>query len=369
MIRIGTCNSQIKASQINQPSSLGWKPFQSKMEITTREPEIQRRLDEWGFPLKKFNWTAYNNSQTKEKILFIKLLADLCDTLGETTSYIKGRRPAQSKHMIFCMAMKIYSNTSARRLISELELCRKREWIRSTPHFNTVLNYFSSKALTHKLKYLIRISSLPLSQLEKTFSIDSSGVQSNKYLPRWSTVRNDYSKHRLYKKIHCIVGNMSNIIADVIVTPGEKADSPYFKELLESTAKNFSISEILADKGYLSRDNLQFADDLNIVPFIPFKKNSKSNSHGRGIWNKMFRYFKDNPEEFGKHYFSRNNVESTFFMIEQRFGKASMSKNDICQLNEILCKILCHNLCVLIQEIFLSGVEIDFNSCAESYVG
>ena len=52
-------------------------------------------------------------------------------------------------------------------------------------------------------------------------------------------------------------------------------------------------------------------------------------------------------------------------MIKQRFGDYINTKIDLSQTNEILAKILCHNICVLIQEIFLSNLEIDFLICAD----
>ena len=69
-----------------------------------------------------------------------------------------------------------------------------------------------------------------------------------------------------------------------------------------------------------------------------------------------------------KHYHARSNAESGFFMLKQRFGDYVYTKNDLSQSNEILAKILCHNLCVLIQEIFLSDVKVDFLNCASRIV-
>ena len=40
------------------------------------------------------------------------------------------------------------------------------------------------------------------------------------------------------------------------------------------------------------------------------------------------------------------------------------SKTDVGQTNELLAKCLCHNLCVLIQEAFEIGIELDFKKCA-----
>jgi hypothetical protein len=53
-------------------------------------------------------------------------------------------------------------------------------------------------------------------------------------------------------------------------------------------------------------------------------------------------------------------------MIKTKFGGSVRSKSPIAQVNEVLCKILCHNICVLIQSIYELGIEADFwNNRAE----
>ncbi len=47
-------------------------------------------------------------------------------------------------------------------------------------------------------------------------------------------------------------------------------------------------------------------------------------------------------------------------MIKNKFGDFCRSRNNVSQENEILCKVLCHNITVLIQEIFLHNIEINF---------
>lgn len=44
------------------------------------------------------------------------------------------------------------------------------------------------------------------------------------------------------------------------------------------------------------------------------------------------------------------NVESTFSAIKRKFGDSVRSKTDAAMKNEVLCKILAHNLTCLIQE-------------------
>jgi hypothetical protein len=47
-------------------------------------------------------------------------------------------------------------------------------------------------------------------------------------------------------------------------------------------------------------------------------------------------------------------------MIKAMFGNNLRSKKEEAQDNEILLKVLCHNICVLIQEMFMRGLNIEF---------
>ena len=55
-------------------------------------------------------------------------------------------------------------------------------------------------------------------------------------------------------------------------------------------------------------------------------------------------------------------------MIKRRFGNNVKCKKEISQDNEILGKVLAHNICVLVQEIFLNKIDVNFNFHAKHYV-
>jgi hypothetical protein len=44
-------------------------------------------------------------------------------------------------------------------------------------------------------------------------------------------------------------------------------------------------------------------------------------------------------------------------MIKSKFGDALRSKSDTAMTNEALCKVLCHNVCCLIQSHYELGLE------------
>lgn len=137
-------------------------------------------------------------------------------------------------------------------------------------------------------------------------------------------------------------------------------DSPYFKPLLQQTAKaGFKMQEVSADKGYISMKNLQTTVDHGAVPFIPFKSNAQAD-RGTDVWSKMFFFYNFKREEFLAHYHKRSNVESVFQMIKSKFGERLRSKTETAQVNEALSKVLAHNLCVVIQSVYELGITPEF---------
>ena len=75
---------------------------------------------------------------------------------------------------------------------------------------------------------------------------------------------------------------------------------------------------------------------------------------------KDVHYFQFRREEFLAHYHKHGNVESTFSMIKAKFRDHVLSKSDAAMINEVLCKIICHNICCLIQEPYELGIVTEF---------
>ena len=134
---------------------------------------------------------------------------------------------------------------------------------------------------------------------------------------------------------------------------------PDVQPLVEKTAENFTVKEVPADKAYLSRENLDFVEKLGGTAFVPFKSNSIAGEPGT-LWERMFHYFQYRRQDFLKHYHARSNAESTFSMVKAKFRDHVRSKCDVAMKNEVLCKFLCHNICVLIQSPCELGIEAEF---------
>jgi hypothetical protein len=78
-----------------------------------------------------------------------------------------------------------------------------------------------------------------------------------------------------------MVGVKTNIVTSVEVSDGYAHDYPYFKGLVDSTAKaGFQMKEVSADKGYLGATNMLATLQHGAIPYIPFKSNSVPHSEG-----------------------------------------------------------------------------------------
>jgi transposase len=205
----------------------------------------------------------------------------------------------------------------------------------------------------------------PLASIERDFAIDSSGFSTCRFFQWVDAKYNDPTlmDKRSWMKIHLSCGVQTNIVTAVEITDRRAGDALYFKPLVDATAKNFTMREVSADKGYISRKNLQAAVDHNAMPYIPFKENSTGNSkHYKQstLWKNMYHFFAYNTDRFMAHYHKRSNVETTFHMIKSKFGDALRSKTESAQTNETLCKVLCHNICYLIQSMYELNLKPKF---------
>lgn len=305
------------------------------------------------------NWKAYNAAQTHEKAKFQDLLRDLCDGVTEEQQVGAGRPKLPLGDAIFCACFKIYSTVSCRRFMTDLREACDKSYIRRVPHFNSIFNYLENPKLTPILRGMIEESSRPLAAVEQDFAADSSGFTTSRFV-RWfdhkyGTVRAEHE----WVKCHLMCGVKTNVVTAVEIHGKLAQDSPLMPALVQATRKNFTMREVSGDKAYGSKSNYAAIEAAGATPFIPFKEKIHKGLGG-GLWTKMYHYFQFRREDFLGHYHKRSNVESTFSMIKAKFRDHVRSKTDVAMVNEVLCKILCHNLCCLIQEFYELGITANF---------
>jgi transposase len=308
-------------------------------------------------------WAAYNAAQTHEQEKFVMLLRDLCNGIPQP-EYTFGRPRLPLADVVFGLVYKSYTTMSGRRFTTDLKEAQEAGLISKASHYNSAFRYLENPALTPLLKALIEQSASPLKAVETDFAVDSSGFSTSTYA-RWFDHK--WGKERskqAWVKTHLMCGVKTHVVTSVEATPYQSADTLQFPALVVQTAKTFDINEVSADKAYSDRRNLHAVQAVGGTAFIPFKISSTGmgDHHHKfdGLWNKMWCFYNLNKENFLLHYHKRSNIESTFSMIKAKFGASVRAKSPIAQVNEVLCKVLCHNICVLIQSIYELGLEPSF---------
>ena len=308
-------------------------------------------------------WPAYDAAQTNEKGDFQVLARDLCGGVVEMARKPVGRPRLPISDQLLCMLLKVYSLRSCRRAMGDLTDAHSAGLISKLPHCKSVFRYFASRDLQPYLVQMVIESSRVVANIETAFSIDSTGFSTSRF-GLWVDLRFGKSRigdRRKWLKAHLMCGVITNIVTAVVVTPANCADSPHLKELLEVTDRNFGIRRVHADKAYSSVENLRLIRRAGGMPFIPFKGNANP-LHGTRdrLWTRLYHFYACNQEWFEQQYHKRSNSESTNAMIKAKFGERLRSRTEVAQYNELLCKVVCHNICVTIQSMYELKIEPKF---------
>jgi transposase len=161
-------------------------------------------------------------------------------------------------------------------------------------------------------------------------------------------------------KLHLMVGTVTHVVTGVKVS--SEADCPVLPETLEQTRVYHRVQEVSADKAYLANYNLAAIVDGGALPYIPFKTNSLGTASKSEHWRKMWCLFQLKAEEFLRSYHRRSNVESTIGSIKSKCGGGVRNKLPVAQCNEVLAKVLLHNLACVVHAIEKYGIDVSFPS-------
>jgi transposase len=304
------------------------------------------------------DWPAYSAAQCSEKETVQTLLRSLCDGVSTPAHPGRGPKPVPYSDAIFGMAMKVYTGMSGRRATTDIKACAEDGHISRAPSYNAIFTYFDNPAMTPILIRLIEESAKPLASVETNFAVDSTGFGTATYRRWYDAKYGREMSESVWLKAHAMVGTVTNVVTSISVTDSNGADSPELPPLVASTAKRFRLEEVSADKAYLGHANLACIEAAGAVPYVPFKSNSKDK--GSPAWRRMWAHFLMRQEDFLAHYHQRSNVESTFSSIKRKFGGAVRSKRFTAQVNEVLCKVLLHNLACIVHAMHELGIEPAF---------
>jgi transposase len=310
------------------------------------------------------NWPAYDKAHQSEPLLFDSLIWDLLgqvEDIQELTAIGRRGRPSTPIRVQLLVAAKyVHSTKGSRAANGELEKdCKAPDSILDHPlNITAPSRLFNRPGVTELLLDLIERSAMPLAEIEDggTVAIDSTGF-CVECRGSYCTEKHDPGRRHTWVKAHLIVGTKTHIILSAKVTDEHGGDSPQFLGLLRRVIeRGHKPAKITADKAYLSDANIEGALKLGVDPKIPFKVNSVATSKSSPAWRQKYHEFMAKRPEFDREYHLRSNIESVNSSIKRTLGERLLSHNVGARFNELLMRLLCYNVGVIVEQAFEKGI-------------
>lgn len=179
-------------------------------------------------------------------------------------------------------------------------------------------------------------------------AIDSTGIK--------ITNRGDWIHHKWQKKksrkgflkIHVGVDVGTKQILAVKITDEHSHDSKHLKCIIRESARYGTITKLLGDGAFDSRESFSYLDEQNIIPAIKVRCNSVPKSRGcyprkKAVISQLTDYHK---WASSVSYGSRWIVESVFSSIKRMFGEEVRAKKKKNMIQELMLKVSLYNMFV-----------------------
>ncbi len=155
---------------------------------------------------------------------------------------------------------------------------------------------------------------------------------------RWKTV-----VYQRYPKLSLVSDFRSHFILAYRVGKEPHPDVDEFQGLIDQASKRVRLHRILADAGYDSEPNHQFArDKLRLRTIIPAKHGRPTGKLASGRYRRLMQRRFD-----ADTYRQRSQVETVMSMIKRRQGNFVRGKTEPSRHKELHLMVLPHNVMIL----------------------
>jgi hypothetical protein len=285
-----------------------------------------------------------------EKEKFIHNLCDFIEPLNFEQLQVMGRPKANFKDIIKALCLMSYNGMSYRRTQTDLRWMQEKELIKTIPPRSTLNDYANDENTKFMIEKLIQVSSLFFRENENTMILDSTWLAKRMYTGGYKKVHDKKNVNfEQTRKLHISCLKNSKVICCAKATKGERHDCPLFEELVESPIKNgFSIKNVIADSGYMSKDNYLLCQNLGVSGvFIDFRVNPTGKRAKSQLWRESVRMWKEQKELWHETYRFRVIVEGVFSAMKRKNLNWLRSKKENSQDVELLLKALVYNLTII----------------------
>ena len=275
-----------------------------------------------------------------------------------------------TQHQLFaCLVLKNFLKTDYRGVVTHFEDCDSlSELIELSvvPHFTTIQKAAKRLLVSQQAKRLLDQTvqrQMQRRQCVKDSAIDSTGFSATSasayFVKRRSRKENPWKTmvfHR-YPKLGVVSDVTNHFILAFQCGSGPKPDVAEFKNLISQASRRVKLLRVIADAGYDSESNHQFArEEMDLRTIIPAKHGRPTDKPAKGNYRRLMQTRFD-----ATRYKKRAQVETVMSMIKRRQGSYCKGKSYWSRCRELTLMVLTHNIMILWQnELFYRAGQAFF---------
>ncbi|MBI1247096.1 transposase [bacterium] len=261
-----------------------------------------------------------------------------------------------TQHQLFaCLVLKNFLRLDYRGVVEQLLDCPS---LGEAIELNYIPHYTTLQKAAQRLLACDAVQSL----LDKTVAmqmgrrkrvpdaaIDSTGLEATcacaYFVRRRNTQESPWKtlSYRRYPKLGVVIDVASHFILSLRVGIGPRPDVDEFRGLIDQATKRVRLHRILADAGYDSETNHQFArDKLSLRTIIPAKHGRPTDKPASGRYRRLMQLRFDRTR-----YRKRSQVETVMSMLKRRQGNFCRGRTEGSRNKELYLIVLTHNVMIL----------------------
>ena len=288
------------------------------------------------------DFRAYNAWQCEEVVLTLMKLRSLVETsVIHDWERATGRPRVQRRAIILCLLVKAFENVSYRRLVGYLALYQMILGLAIVPHFNTIAKYGREAGTLQTMSRLFDSTTREFWRVEKTISIDSTGLLLQGS-GAWRSNKSDDSP-RDFAKLHVINGTKTRATLAVRTTRGTWHDSTQHQPLLDKKPADAIAEAMTGDSAYWTRKLCAATRESGLQPYFKPKSNARHWANPKDPFEKMTRFARQFPNRFAKRYHERSTSESRNATEKMLFGDRLRSRRPTSRRIEVFARETVYN--------------------------
>lgn len=295
------------------------------------------------------DWTSYNQAQFEELdnqlILIRNMVDEAANALGDAVepSGREGRPAKKASDKAKALLIQQYFMATDRFAAGLVWFLREKLGIteRLTP--KDIERAYDDSDVIAMLMEVLRMSNEPVKGIDNKFTIDGTGMPTS-IKQNYASDKTDDAKRAVYDMLIGMVGVRTKLFSAFAVA-GPGGESPHLPPVLEETASIYTnIDCVMADAGYIGRDNCDAISEAGAVPYIFPAQRITLSQKGSMTWKHMLLALVHDPQKWLEEYHLRSISESVNSVWKRKYTRPLARKTRERRTVEALGRIICYNM-------------------------